>query len=61
LIFKLNNADLNDLIHIQFREKKETVHSNYVAKTFNFLHILSIMLPGIVKNVKTGNEWVVIW
>ena len=40
LTFKLNMRVLIDLIHIQIREKKEAVHSNYVAKAFNFLLIL---------------------
>jgi len=34
------------------------MHSNPVAKSFNFLQILSILLQGVVKNAKTGNEWV---
>jgi hypothetical protein len=33
-----------DLIHIQFREKRQAVHINYVAESFNFLLIDVIML-----------------
>ena len=32
----LNNADLSDLIHIKFRQKKEVVHSTRVANDCNF-------------------------
>jgi hypothetical protein len=48
-------VDLTELILIKVRKKKQAVHSNYVAKTFNFLHILSIMLPGVVKRVTLLN------
>jgi hypothetical protein len=46
------NADFSDLIHIQFREKEQALHSNYIAQSFNFMHILSIMLPGIAGMMK---------
>jgi hypothetical protein len=36
----------NDLIHIQFREKKQSVHSNYVAKSLNYVVFVAIMLFG---------------
>jgi hypothetical protein len=40
----LNNADLNDLIHNQFRKKKQAVHINYAAESFNYVVIVAIML-----------------
>jgi len=36
LFFKLNNTDLNDLIHNQFREKMQAEHINYVAESLFF-------------------------
>ena len=36
-----------DLIQIKFREKSKAIHSNYVAKTINFVAILALMMLGI--------------
>jgi len=49
LIFKLYNLDFNDLIHNQFTEKHQAVHSNYVAESLNFLQIVSIMFQVVIK------------
>jgi len=40
-MFDMKKKD--DLIPIKFPEKQRARHSNYVAKTLNFLKILSIM------------------
>ncbi len=35
-----------DLIRIQFPIKHQARHRNYVAKTFNYVEIVAIMLTG---------------
>jgi hypothetical protein len=39
LIYLVKHADLNELIHIQFREKKLVVHSNHVAENLQFFNV----------------------
>jgi hypothetical protein len=45
----VKHADLNDLIHIQFREKKQVVHSNYVAENLQFFAHSYTYVVGIEK------------
>ncbi len=40
---------LNYLIPIQFQDKQQVRHSNYVSETFNFIENVSTMLTGFKK------------
>jgi hypothetical protein len=55
----------NDLIHIQFREKMQVEHINYVAESFNFLQIVAIMLREYqiccLGNIRKKHYFFLVW
>jgi hypothetical protein len=47
----MTHADFIDLIHIQFQEKKQAVHSNYIAEHLQFFNVSYTYVAGDCKDL----------